>query len=292
MQKKFTRLVKEESGMDIGSSKTSKGDPVKSIEDLGLFHGEDLPLSVEGLEGTERGYVALMAWANQQRREAGAAMRDATPAALPGTARQTAADDLAALTAKTPTEATPNLTRFLANSQVKEPVFHAAKADVKEFSPKYRTELSSMGFHFGTADQANFRTGQYDFDSKSPNIGKYYLNIENPLEVSHMASFAPDHLAEKMMDMDLLTEDAYDVLSAKNDYDAIATGDSLVKILKKNGYDGLKYKNEREGEGFSFVPFNPTQIKSAIGNEGTFDPANPVITKAQGGYVTKKTKGA
>jgi GNAT superfamily N-acetyltransferase len=199
----------------------------------------------------------------------------------------TAADDLAALTAKASTEATPNLTRFLANSQVKEPVFHAAKADVKEFSPKYRTELSSMGFHFGTADQANFRTGQYDFDSKSPNIGKYYLNIENPLEVSHMASFAPDHLAEKMMDMDLLTEDAYDVLSAKNNYDAIATGDSLVKILKKNGYDGLKYKNEREGEGFSFVPFSPTQIKSAIGNEGTFDPTNPVITKAKGGAVTK-----
>jgi hypothetical protein len=189
--------------------------------------------------------------------------------------------------ARAPTEVTPNLTRFLANSQVKEPVFHAAKADVKEFSPKYRTELSSMGFHFGTADQANFRTGQYDFDSKSPNIGKYYLNIENPLEVSHMASFAPDHLAEKMMDMDLLTEDAYDVLSAKNDYDAIATGDSLVKILKKNGYDGLKYKNEREGEGFSYVPFSSTQIKSAIGNEGTFDPTNPVITKAKGGAITK-----
>jgi hypothetical protein len=38
--------------------------------------------------------------------------------------------------------------------------------------------------------------------------------------------------------------------------------------------------------------FDPTQIKSAIGNVGTYDPTNPAVTKAQGGYVTKKTKGA
>ncbi|MCG3771380.1 MAG: hypothetical protein JW384_02566 [Nitrosomonadaceae bacterium] len=88
MQKRFTRYVKNLSGMDIGSSKTSKGDPVKSIKDLGLFWGKGLPSESEYLEGTERGYVAMMEWANQQRRKAGAAMRDATPAALPGTTRQ------------------------------------------------------------------------------------------------------------------------------------------------------------------------------------------------------------
>jgi hypothetical protein len=91
MQKRFIKYVKDLSGLDIGSSKTSQGDPVKSIEDLGFFLGEDLPSSADALEGIERGYVAMMAWANQQRLEAGAAMRDATPAALPGTARQTTA---------------------------------------------------------------------------------------------------------------------------------------------------------------------------------------------------------
>jgi hypothetical protein len=181
-----------------------------------------------------------------------------------------------------------NLQKFLSKSQVKDPVFHASKADVKQFSPKHRTGVSSMGHHFGTAEQANFRTGQYDFDSQTPNIGKYHLNIENPLEVSHMASFAPDHLAEQLMDMNLLKPETYDALSAKHNYDNIAIGDELVKVLRKNGYDGLKYANEREGEGFSYVPLNPTQIKSAIGNRGTYDVNEPDITKAEGGGAFKK----
>ena len=178
-----------------------------------------------------------------------------------------------------------NKAKFLANSQITEPVYHAAKTDLNQFSPKYKTELSSMGHHFGTADQANFRTGQYDFDSKTPNIGKYHLNIENPLEVSHMASYAPDHLAEHMMDMNLLTPQKYDLLSEKHNYDSVPLGSELVKILQKNGYDGLKYANEKEGEGFSFVPFKPTQIKSATGNQGTYNINNPDITKAKGGKV-------
>jgi hypothetical protein len=176
-----------------------------------------------------------------------------------------------------------NLKKFLEKSKVTDPVFHAAKTDVKEFSPKHRTELSSMGHHFGTSDQANFRTGQYDFESEAPNVGKYHLNVENPLEVSHMASFAPDHLADTMMDMNILAPEKYDALAEKHNYDSVRLGDELVKILKKNGYDGLKYPNEREGEGFSYVPFSPTQIKSATGNRGTYDPTSPELSKAKGG---------
>ena len=180
-----------------------------------------------------------------------------------------------------------NLQKFMGKSKVKEPVFHAAKTDVKQFSPKHRTELSSMGHHFGTAEQANFRTGQYDFGSQTPNIGKYHLNIENPLEVSHMASYAPDHLAEQLMDMNLLTPERYDALAVKHNYNSVALGDELAKVLQKNGYDGLKYANEMEGEGFSFVPLKPTQIKSAIGNRGTYDIEDADITKAEGGSVFK-----
>jgi hypothetical protein len=179
-----------------------------------------------------------------------------------------------------------NLQKFLSKSQVTGPVFHAAKADVKQFSPKHRTELSSMGHHFGTAEQANTRTGQYDFESQAPNVGKYHLNVENPLEVSHMASYAPDHLADTMMDMGMLTPEKYDALSAKHRYDDLELGGELVKVLKKNGYDGLKYSNEMEGEGFSYVPFQPTQIKSSTGNRGTYDINEPDLNKAKGGAVS------
>jgi hypothetical protein len=183
-----------------------------------------------------------------------------------------------------------NLGNMLRESAVKEPMYHASKADVSTFSPEYRTELSSMGHHFGTADQANFRTDQYDFSGDNVNIGKYYLDIKNPLETSHMGSFAPDHLAEQMMDLGILDPDKYDALSSKLNYESVPIGAELVKMLKKNGYDGLKYANEREGEGFSYVPFEPTQVKSAIGNQGTYDTSDPDITKAHGGIV-KMSKG-
>jgi hypothetical protein len=56
--------------------------------------------------------------------------------------------------------------------------------------------------------------------------------------------------------------------------------------LMSKGHDGIKYKNEVEG-GTSWVAFRPEQIKSAVGNRGTFDPNDPDITKAQGGSVKR-----
>lgn len=43
--------------------------------------------------------------------------------------------------------------------------------------------------------------------------------------------------------------------------------------------DGIKYINRFEDKGStSWIAFDPTQIKSATGNRGTFDPADPMIT--------------
>lgn len=52
--------------------------------------------------------------------------------------------------------------------------------------------------------------------------------------------------------------------------------------LIEQGYDGILVRKSRtavdpEGKGNSWITFNPTQIKSAIGNCGAFDPSNPDI---------------
>jgi hypothetical protein len=57
--------------------------------------------------------------------------------------------------------------------------------------------------------------------------------------------------------------------------------DWVTKVLKKEGYDGIKdtggkYTDKSHNV---WIPFEPTQIKSAIGNEGGFDPKNPNILK-------------
>ena len=227
---------------------------------------------------------------------------------LDNIARQNAFDEIAdrknkgqmalfadSLVQKTNKTDTPEFKRWFGDSKVvnedgsPKVVYHASKVkNVNEFNKRYKTDLSSMGFHFGTEAQASFRTSQYDFDSNTPTMGEYYLSIKNPLEVSHMASFAPDHLADAMMDMGLLSEDKYEQLQEKYDYQTLPLGEELVKILKKAGYDGLAYENEREGEGKSYVPFDSNQIKSAIGNTGEFNPENKDIRFAKSQMEAEK----
>lgn len=57
------------------------------------------------------------------------------------------------------------------------------------------------------------------------------------------------------------------------------------------GIDGVIYKNEapRELRGVNdptaYIAFEPTQIKSATGNTGTYNPLDPDITKKRGGLI-------
>lgn len=52
-----------------------------------------------------------------------------------------------------------------------------------------------------------------------------------------------------------------------------------AKNAQANGYDAVKYTGpDRVGDSPEWIIFNPTQIKSATGNKGTFDPDNPKIT--------------
>jgi diguanylate cyclase (GGDEF)-like protein len=58
--------------------------------------------------------------------------------------------------------------------------------------------------------------------------------------------------------------------------------DWVTRTLRQMGYDGIKDTGGKMGgeKHVVWVPFEPTQIKSAIGNRGTFDPNNPDIRYA------------
>ncbi len=73
--------------------------------------------------------------------------------------------------------------------------------------------------------------------------------------------------------------DNYSTLLGKPDFVLRAKA-----VLKDLGHDGVKYRNtsgnEVKGKAnpWAWIAFEPTQIKSAIGNKGTFDPKDPIIT--------------
>lgn len=59
--------------------------------------------------------------------------------------------------------------------------------------------------------------------------------------------------------------------------------DDIHDTIRNSGFDGIIA--HRPDGSKEYVAFHPTQIKSAIGNQGTFDPNDPDITKAGGGSV-------
>ena len=130
-------------------------------------------------------------------------------------------------------------------------VYHGTSATFDTFDVK---ESFDGGFHFGTAEAATNRiadgagldpSGWRHELSVYPNIMPVYLSIQRPLRLSF---------------------DPYDE-------ETWAEG---IERAKDKGYDGIVYPNAVEG-GESWVAFSPTQIKSAIGNRGTFDPEDPNI---------------
>lgn len=63
----------------------------------------------------------------------------------------------------------------------------------------------------------------------------------------------------------------------------------MRKQLQKEGFDAVHAWDPLSNADIeTYVALQPTQIKSAIGNRGTYDINDPDITKAHGGFVVKK----
>src|SRR5215831_895282 len=73
------------------------------------------------------------------------------------------------------------------------------------------------------------------------------------------------------------------------------SGEHLRQSLERAGFDGVidhdpyqrwgRHGMEMDPNTTHVVAFKPNQIKSALGNRGTFDASQPDITKEEGGFV-------
>ena len=112
-----------------------------------------------------------------------------------------------------------------------------------------------------------------------------YLKIQNPFDYRKDSFVAKsfwedtggirDEFAVSRMveDPEELTEEKFYEFVKDGAWAAIEA-DEFVEYLRASGYDGIVVK---EGGVTNYAVFEPTQIKSAIGNRGTFDPADSDI---------------
>lgn len=211
-----------------------------------------------------------------------------------------------------------NLAKFLAESKVKDRLYHATDQDVKRFDPKAdkRTENKSniAGWMTNDPEFANDFAAQkfrywktqhrpWEQDPNVPegaNIMPVHLSIENPFYATDLIKNLSGELnmdeanavAKALgVGVDELLGDIPKAIKYKSSgYEREHTprGFDLVKstvatdAMKRLGHDGvIGIENGSE----VYAPFKETQIKSATGNRGTYDTSKPDLNEAQGGLV-------
>lgn len=168
-------------------------------------------------------------------------------------------------------------------------VYHGTQADFGEF------RTSGLGSHF---------TGDVGVASAFGDAGHegrvlpVFLRIKNPLRIEdngghhdNAKGVAEELIKSGALPADYLDDAFYSRLMAdgalgnseKFTANNVAEIERMRSMLEAQGYDGIVYRNTAEGGGDSYIAFRPQQIKSAIGNRGTFDSKQSSIILKRGG---------
>lgn len=160
-----------------------------------------------------------------------------------------------------------NLAKFLADSKPPQTLYHGTEADIRMFDKdKLRRTTWGEGFHL--AEDPALASQYAGLTTSGANVMPVHAAIKNPLELKSL-------------------EDWFDKIPGN-------TNAQKTAWAKKQGYDGIKYPHSAptaNESGMAWVAFEPTQLKSAIGNAGTYNPKKKDITKAKGGFIDKPIKG-
>ncbi|MEY8688472.1 MAG: hypothetical protein AB9M53_01150 [Leptothrix sp. (in: b-proteobacteria)] len=162
-------------------------------------------------------------------------------------------------------------------------VYHGTSADFSEFDAGKAGSnfgMDSYGIFF--ADKPNISAHSAaavsGFKSKGgDNIMPVYLSIKNPLVVR-----SAKHVTRAYDDP---REIGGSELFDRSDKERI------MKQAKAGGHDGIRFEPGPDGDGM-WIAFQPTQIKSATGNRGTFDPGEADITKSWAWHDTMQATRA
>ena len=162
--------------------------------------------------------------------------------------------------------------------------YHKTTADFDKFDPERR----EMGFHIGTLAQVDAFARLGD-NPDGTNIMPVRISVENPIRLEDCGSFHADGIARQLARKKIipmkLAKEIQDEIEA--DYKRRKHWDPILRAkMQDAGYDGIVYRNtfERGNKAAhdSWIVFEPTQIKSAIGNNGDYSREDPSILRQPG----------
>jgi len=162
--------------------------------------------------------------------------------------------------------------------------YHGTNADFDCFKNK------DLGYHFGTINSAHNRIKYKYKKYLNSSIMPVYLKIENPIYMDDIGIWNDvDEIVSELININILDNNTEFIDRYKNmlelpidkqtDVKNKIIEDLIIHLINLK-YDGIIYKNLSEDIGDdSYLVFNNTQIKSAIGNDGKYNPNNPSITE-------------
>ena len=185
-----------------------------------------------------------------------------------------------------------NLKKMLEPSKVQQRLYHGTTATeggkgqeaIRRIKPSKEGALGSGVYLTPKADFA----GSYA-EEIGGNVLPVHAQIRNPLILRGASE--PDKYKDPMIEaLELLGMDtkkaSYMVEKAYEDRGYI--GKQVQSRAQAQGYDGIM-QYDRDGNLSEVVSYNPNAVKSATGNQGTYDITHPDLSKAKGGAIRKES---
>lgn len=159
-------------------------------------------------------------------------------------------------------------------------VYHGTPKDFEAFTP------GRHGLIFASPDPSfasNYAGGEYtiEVDGGSPSVIPAYVNAGNPFDYSNPAHVAAalDQVGKNASTDDGLPLNEERLSSGMWE---LLEDQSIVDAIKTAGFDGM-YVQEKANRSApltrNIAVFSPTQVKSATGNSGAFDPTDANILR-------------
>lgn len=213
---------------------------------------------------------------------------------------------------------TPAFKRWFGDSKVVDKdgkplvVYHGTKSAPSVFASSRTGSASTLFGDYEVERHGIFAAESIELAQEYANQGErptsqtimpLYLRIENPLDtVDGQYTDAIWNKIETAAEA-LGSKDTYSTARYIGDlwsrgqmwqlFDADENNDPAwnIKLFKQAGFDGLRIQERSESDvqnTAAWVAFDSTQVKSAIGNRGTFDPYNPDIRYSlRDDFITK-----
>jgi len=206
-----------------------------------------------------------------------------------------------------PEQRTENLGKFIKNNHPEVPhiVYHGTTAeDFHSFRPNIRKN-EQLGFGIHHSEDPSFAS-RYANDPHTARKGKFprvyasHLSIKNPLMAdSFVKQGTPEFdLAKKLAGSKFFTQKDEDGIPTVYLQNAIDSANPKIaeKLIREAGYDGVRYqarliRQQLHGQyssaaqSPSWIVFDPSQIKSATGNNGNYDKNSTDMGKSSGGFI-------